>query len=217
MQAVHGAVSNRFARLAPCAVHATRLRRFHDITLQPFTESRRSELSAAKWSGSIRCDSAVESQSMSAAVLGANATSADSTTEGGSRLWKRLRNVYDTALANGDVFKTDTDDKVYQDPALNVGFVLRVAAALNSKPKPAQPNGRQGDPLPVRVRSSLAPDITAHAQSIHALPCVHAAAAAANQQTPSCRMTRRCGSQTFQTRTCVCSTSSMSWRTTRWS
>ena len=216
MQAVHGAATNRLVPLVPCAVHAIRLRRFHNPTLQPSTESRRSQLSA-KWSGSIRCGSAVESQSMSAAVHGANATSADSVTEGGSKLWKRLQNVYDTALANGDVFKTDTDDKVYQDPALNVGFVLRVAAALNSKPKPAKPDGRQGDLLPVRVRSSLAPDTTAHAQSIHALPCVHAAAAAANQQTLSCHTTRRCGSQTFHTRTCVCSTSSMSWRTMRWS
>ena len=81
---------------------------------------------------------------MSAAVDAANAAGDASATRGSTQLWDRLQHVYDSALANGDVFKTDTDDKVFQDPALHVGFVLRVAGALNSKPKPPKSNARQG-------------------------------------------------------------------------
>jgi hypothetical protein len=154
---------------------------------------------------------------MSSAVHSANAANAAGTVEGGTQLWSRLQHVYDTALAKGDVFKTDTDDKVYQDPALNVEFVLRVAAALNSKPKSAKPNSRQGNHLRDSVCSSLAPCIAAHAPGTHALLCVHAAAAPANRQILSCRTMRLCGSQTFQTRTCACSISSTLSRTTHWS
>ena len=154
---------------------------------------------------------------MSSAVHSANAADAAGTVEGGTQLWSRLQHVYDTALANKDVFKTDTDDKVYQDPALNMEFVLRVAAALNSKPKFANPNSRQEDHLRVSLCSSLAPCIAAHAPRTHALLCVHAAAAPANRQILSCRTTRLCGSQIFQTRTCACSISSTLSRTTHWS
>lgn len=80
---------------------------------------------------------------MSVAANRANVANVAGATGSSSQLWSRMQHVYDTALVNGDVFKTDTNDKVFQDPALNVGFVLRVVAALNSKPKPAKSDSRQ--------------------------------------------------------------------------
>lgn len=65
----------------------------------------------------------------------ATMSAADASYRADNRLWQRLTSTYDKARTDGDVLKTDTDDKVFTDPALGVGFVLRVAAALNSKPK----------------------------------------------------------------------------------
>ncbi len=69
-------------------------------------------------------------------------SAADADASSDSPLWQRIVSVYHTALENGDVFKTETDDKVFVDPALDVGFVLRVAASLNSKPKPPKTSDR---------------------------------------------------------------------------
>lgn len=65
------------------------------------------------------------------------------------QLWRQLDTTYHRALDGGDVFRTETDDKVFTDPLLNVGFVLRVAAALNSKPtpKPSTNDGRPANPF----------------------------------------------------------------------
>lgn len=73
----------------------------------------------------------------SAATHRGDATRMSSTGSDASRqLWRQLDATYHRALDGGDVFRTETDDKVFTDPVLNAGFVLRVAAALNSKPKP---------------------------------------------------------------------------------
>ena len=63
-------------------------------------------------------------------------------------IWERLTKVYNDALAaqQGGVFKTETDDKLVHDERYDVQFVLRVATALNSKPRPAGNSGRLEDP-----------------------------------------------------------------------
>jgi len=67
--------------------------------------------------------------------------SASSTT-----LWQRVNATYDTALQSGAISKTETNDEIVRDQQLGVPFVLRVAAALRSKPRPAAPKGGGGRP-----------------------------------------------------------------------
>jgi Ap4A phosphorylase N-terminal domain len=144
MQAASSVAISPLARLVPRAVQAICLKRIYSPLLQPSHSPRLSQ-TLRKQFRSTQCRSAARTLGMSIAVSGSNAANTTSAAGGSAQLWDRLQHVYNTALANGDVFKTDTDDKVFQDSILNVGFVLRVAAALNSKPKAAEPNSRQGN------------------------------------------------------------------------
>lgn len=53
-------------------------------------------------------------------------------------LWKDITSTYDRARASGVAYKTDTTTELCRDPQHGFEFVLRVAAALTDKPKPAK-------------------------------------------------------------------------------
>ena len=53
-------------------------------------------------------------------------------------LWEDITSTYERARASGAAYKTDTKTELYRDPQHGIEFVLRVAAALRDKPKPAK-------------------------------------------------------------------------------
>ncbi len=53
-------------------------------------------------------------------------------------LWEDITSTYERARASGAAYKTDTHTELYRDPQHGIEFVLRVAAALRDKPKPAK-------------------------------------------------------------------------------
>ena len=53
-------------------------------------------------------------------------------------LWENITSTYERARASGAAYKTDTKTELYRDPQHGIEFVLRVAAALRDKPKPAK-------------------------------------------------------------------------------
>lgn len=58
--------------------------------------------------------------------------------ESARSLYKNIITTYERARENGAAYKTDTHTEVYKDDLHGIEFVLRVAAALRDKPRPAK-------------------------------------------------------------------------------
>lgn len=62
--------------------------------------------------------------------------------------WPAIRDRYDAALQTGAITRTETENELFRDPALDVLFVLRVASALRRKPASTSGTGEDSNSNP---------------------------------------------------------------------